>query len=66
MADQLMYIPNNETKNYPFCRLNWWLKRLNTQLIKPTNPNSAKFPKVVNKTNKKTLQPIVRSLTESL
>ena len=21
MADKLMYIPNNDTQNYPFCRL---------------------------------------------
>ncbi len=34
---------------------NKWLKRLNTELIKLTNQNSQKVPKVVKITNKKTL-----------
>ena len=29
MADELIYIPNDDTHNYPFCRLKF--KRLNTQ-----------------------------------
>ena len=32
MADKLLYNPNDDTQNYPFCRLKLWLKRLNTQL----------------------------------
>ena len=34
---------------------NQWMKRLNTQLNEPTNPNSFKDPKVILPTNKKTL-----------
>ena len=34
--------------------LNWWLKRFNTQLNKPTNQNSVNVPKIVKPTNKKT------------
>ena len=33
-----------------------WLKRLETQLNKPTNQNLLKVPKVVKRTNKKTLE----------
>ena len=39
MADNLMYIPNAETQNYHFCRLQLGvdgLKRYNTQLNEPT------------------------------
>ena len=54
MADKLMYIPNDDTQKYPFCRLQW-LKRLDTQLNKQTNQNSLKVLKVVKTTNKKTL-----------
>ena len=43
MVDKLMYIPNDDTQNYPFYRLK--LKRLNTQLNYPTNQNSLKPPK---------------------
>ena len=39
MADKLMYTPNDNKKNYPFCRLQC-LKRLNTQLNEPTNQKS--------------------------
>ena len=52
MADKLMYIPNNDTENYPFCRLDYnqcsgWI------VNKPTNPMTV--PKVVNPTTMKTL-----------
>ena len=33
MADKLMYITNNDTQNYPFCRLQ--LKGLDSKLFKP-------------------------------
>ena len=49
MDDKLIFIPNDDTKNYPFCRIQ--LKRLDTQLNKPTNLS----PKVVKQTKKKTL-----------
>ena len=50
-----MYIPNVNTQNYPFCRLQLGVKRLDTQLNKPTNQNPLKVPKVVMTTNKKML-----------
>ena len=40
MADKLMYIFNDNTQNYPFCRLQLLVKRLDTQLNEPTNQNS--------------------------
>ena len=53
MADKLMYIPNDDTQKYPFCRLE--LNYLSTQLKKLTNQNFKKVPKVVRLTNMKTL-----------
>ena len=44
MADKLMYIHNDYTRNYPFCRLK--LLRLNTQLNETNNQNSLKSPKL--------------------
>ena len=32
MDDKLMYIHNDDTQNYPFCRLQLVIERLNTQL----------------------------------
>ena len=52
MADKLMYIPNDDTQNYPFCRLKLVLKHLNTQLIETTNQ---KVPKVIKSRNKKVI-----------
>ena len=52
MADKLMYIPNADTQNYPFCRLQLVV---DTQLKESTNQNELKVPKVVRPTNKKTL-----------
>ena len=43
-----MYIPNNDTQNYPSVDNNYWLKgALDTQLNKPTNQNSIKFPRLL-------------------
>ena len=50
MVDQLIYIPNDDTQNYPFCRLYEWVKH--TQLNKPTNQNPLKVRKVVAPTSK--------------
>ncbi len=36
MADKLMYIPNADIQNYPFCRLQLVIESLNTQLNVPT------------------------------
>ena len=46
-----MYTPNDDTQNYPFCRLKLVVETLNTQHNKPTNQNSLKVPKVVKPTN---------------
>ena len=51
IADKLMYIPSNDTQNYPFCRLQLVVETFN----EPTNQNSIKVPKVIKLTNKKTL-----------
>ena len=48
-----MYIPNDDTQNYPLYRLQLLLKRLNTQLNEITNQNSVKVPKVVEPKNGK-------------
>ncbi len=55
MTDQLMYNPDDNTQHYPFCILQLWLKRLDTQLNEPTNQNSIKVPNVVAQMNKNTL-----------
>ena len=41
-----MYIPNDDTQNYPYVDINYWLKRLNTQLNETTNQNSLDYPKL--------------------
>ena len=55
MVDKFMYIPNDDTQNYPICRLKLVVETLDTQLNEPTNQNTIKVPKVVKPTNKKTL-----------
>ena len=55
MADKLMYIPNNDTQNYPFCRLQLVVKTFGNTIKEPTNKNSKKVPKVIKPTNEKTL-----------
>ena len=54
MADKLMYIPNEETQNYPFCRLKLVIKMFRHS-TKWTNKKLIKVPKIVKPTNKKTL-----------
>ena len=46
-----MYIPNDDTQKYPFCRI-----RLDTELNEPTNHNLIKVPKFVKPTKKTLLQ----------
>ena len=53
MANKLMNIPNDDTQNYPFCRIELMFKTLYALLNEPTNQNSIKVPKVFNSTNKK-------------
>ena len=55
MANKLMYIPYDDTQNYPFCRLKLMVERLDTQLNEQINQNSIKVPKVVKPKSKKTL-----------
>ena len=62
MANKSMYIPNDDTENYPSVDYNCLLKHLKTQLNEPTNQNSIKVHKVVKPTNKKTLGTNVPSL----
>ena len=49
MADKLIYIPNDDTQNYHFYRLQLVVKGLDTQLNKPSNQN------LLNVVNRKTL-----------
>ena len=57
MADKLIFIPNDDTRNYSFCRLHLVVVLFgqDTQLNEPTNENSMKVPKVVKPTNEKTI-----------
>ena len=41
-----MYIPNDDTQNSPFCRLQLVVKNLDTQIDESTDKNLLKFPKV--------------------
>ena len=47
MAGQLIYIPNDDTQIYPFCRLQSVVETYGLL----TNQNSIKVPKIVNSTN---------------
>ena len=53
IAVKFMYIPNDDTQNYPFCKLQLVVETFWPN--KPTNQNPLKDPKIVNPTNKKTL-----------
>ena len=55
MGDKLMYIINDDTQIFPSVDYNEWFKRLDTQLIEPSNTNPIKVSKVVKPKNKKTL-----------
>jgi len=67
-----MYIPNANTQNWPFFKLQLVIETFGHSTNKPTNQNSIKVPQIVMPTNKKTLfcefgdyynkQPIVPSL----
>ena len=50
-----MYIPNDDTQNYPFCRLQLVGEIFSLLHNELTNQNSRNVPKVVKTTNKKTL-----------
>ena len=52
MADKFMYICNDNTKTYPFCRLQSVVKRLDTQPSEPANQDLIKVFKVIKPTSK--------------
>ena len=52
MAVTLMYIPKDDTQNYPLY-YNYWLKSLVTEPYEPTNLNLIKVPKGVKQKNRK-------------
>ena len=54
MVDKSINLPNDETQNCLFFRLQW-LKRLDTQRNEPTNQNLINVPKVLMPTNKKNI-----------
>ena len=54
MGDKLMYIPNEETQNYQFCRLKLVIKMFGHS-TKWTNKKLIKVSKIVKSTNNKTL-----------
>ena len=54
LSDKSRYIPNKETQNNHFCRLQLVIETFG-QFDEPTNQNSMKVPKVVKLMNKKTL-----------
>ena len=72
MAKKLMYIPNANTQNCPFYKLQLVIETFGHSTNTPTNQNSIKVQQIVMPTNKKTLfvefgdyynkQPIVPSL----
>ena len=55
MADKLMYIPDDDTPNYPFCRLQLVAETLDIQIKYLTNQNWIKVPMVVKLTYNITL-----------
>ena len=53
MADELIYIANDDTQNYLFYKLQLLDNMFETQFYELTNPYSMKVPKVIKLTNKK-------------
>ena len=54
MTNKLMYIPNDDTQNYSFCRFQLLVEKSGLDLTEQTNRNLMKVPKAVEPTNKKT------------
>ena len=61
MADKFIYIPNDDTQNYPFCTLKLVFETFD--LIKQANQNSIKVLKVLSQRRKKLLQNFEDSCT---
>ena len=55
MAEKLMYIPNANTQNCLFYKLQLVIETFGYSTNKPTNQNSIKVPQIVMPKNKKTL-----------
>ena len=53
MADELIYITNDDTQNYLFCKLQLLDNMFETQFYELTIPYSMKVPKVIKLKNKK-------------
>ena len=55
MADKFMYIPNYDTQNYLFCRLQIEVETFEHSTIRSIQSNSISAPTGVEPKNKKTL-----------
>ena len=53
MADQLMYIPNDDTQNFSFCRLKLVVETFETHHNEPANQNSRIFLKLSRRIRKR-------------
>ena len=47
MADKMLYIPNDDKQNAPFCRLQLIVQTFGHSINKPANQNSIKIPKLL-------------------
>ena len=54
ITEKLMYIPNDNTQNWHFCRLQLVVETSWKQLNEPTNQNSITVQKLIEPTNKNT------------
>ena len=55
MADKLMFIPNDDTQNYLFCRFKLVVETFEHSIFLINQSKFTKVSKVVKPTNKKTL-----------
>ncbi len=53
MTDELMYIPNDDTQNYSFCKLQLVVETFGHLPLQTNQSNLIKVLKVVKPTNKK-------------
>ena len=54
MVDKLIYIPNDDTQNYPFCRLKLLVETFKHSSLRTNQSKFTKIPPANNPTNKKT------------
>ena len=67
MVNKLMYIPNNDTQNYHFCRLRLVVETFQHSTKRTNQSKLINRPKVVKTTNKKTLvTSVINSALSSL